>query len=316
MYNFIVTAGRAGSTFLAAELNLHEQAFCLMESHHLPLLIDAFGDEPATPAALLAVLGTAHFVSGPSIHDINLGKFNIPYQYWFDWTLDLKSRHQRMTVAAFQEAYESFWLEQTGKSTFIDKTPCYGMSLPEIGHALGELRLVHLTRDVLPSVKSMAGHSGFRTKLRSGYDSWTDVLRFENVGAIDADSPLTEAETKGMARLWAKRTGTPIRAAAASGMKLEILRYEDMMAQPEAFCHRLLEIFGLSHSEPWIAAFTKALQSSDRPASYDDEPAFQCLCDLPEIAEVRQLCGYGAAPQEAAPGRFSSIRARLRSLLR
>ena len=292
MHNFVVSAGRAGSTFLAKALNLHPDVFCLVESHHLPLHVRAFGTDRATPRAHLAVLMTARFHTGQPIVEWNLSRLKIPDQVWFDWTQDLMKAHDRMTVAEFQTEFEQFWLTQSGKSIFVDKTPCYGLALGEIKGALGDIRAVHLVRDALPSIKSMAGHPGFRLKVRAHAVSWTEVLCHRNFRALDDSTALTDAEMVDMARLWAARTGGPIREAQRIGLDLTVLRYEDMLADPAKFFAHLAAGLGIEDKGGWSQSATQSLAPSKTPVSYDDQPKFAALRDLPEVREVREICNY------------------------
>ena len=292
MHRFIVSAGRAGSSFTARAIDMHPDVFGLVESHHLPLLIDAFGQDRATPQALIAVLMTARFHTGQPIVHWNLDRLKIPRKVFGDWGRGLAANGDRMTVGEFQTAFEGFWLQQTGKTVFVDKTPCYALSLEEISAALGPIRVVHLVRDVLPSIKSMAQHAGFRMKVRAGVHSWTDMLRHHDPAEIDGDTPISGPEMVEMARLWAVRTGKPIRDAGRIGLGVEVLRYEDLVASPTEFLKRLSTGLDFRHDGLWAELVTDNVTPSRTPVSYDDAPNFAALRDLPEVAETRALCGY------------------------
>lgn len=291
-HRFVVSAGRAGSTFLARALNMHPDVFCLVESHHLPLLIDAFGTQSVSPQAHLAVLMTARFHGGEPVVEWNLRRLNAPRSAWFAWTRELIDAGGLLSVAEFQRAFEGFWLRWSGKTIFVDKTPCYGLDLPRLRDALGSVRAAHLVRDVLPSIKSMAAHPGFRVKVRAGEVSWTDILRRHDLAALDGASDVTGAEMTAMARLWAARTGEPIREAERIGQSLEILRYEDLVADPKAFFGRLADSLAIPREGLWLEMARDLVKPSRTPTSFESAPNFAALAKLDEVAATRALCGY------------------------
>lgn len=291
VHRFVISAGRAGSTFIAIALNMHPKVCCQIESHHLPLLIDAFGDEPASPRALLAVTMQAKFHTGAVIVEHSLDRLDIDRSAFFDWQQRLIADHDRMSIHAFQTALADFFLTETGKSIFVDKTPCYGWRMADLRHALPRTRFVNLVRDCVPSVRSMLQHEGFIAKMRAGETNWTDILQRHDFRTIDVKTPVgTPQDIRDMGLLWARRTA--VANARADLPPVSDLRYEDLLSSPDAFLRMLCDGIDIPFDAAWAQEVIAMIAPSQTSDSVSPDDAFAAILDIPEIRQVRSRLGY------------------------
>jgi hypothetical protein len=296
-HRFIISAGRAGTTFMARALNMHPDVCCQLESHHLPLLIEAFGDRPASARAFLAVLDQARFSTGTTTISFSLDSFDIPDETFFDWRQSLIAGNDEMTIADFQEALAGFFLNATGKRIFVDKTPCYGWRLPQLHAALKDVLVVNMVRDCAPSVLSMARHPGFMAKLRLNETNWTDVLLNHRYWALDDPTPLEGYEDwAAMSQLWALRTDV---ANTHAGLpKVADLRYEDLMDAPEVFLRGLCTELDIPFDPNWARDVAQSLTPSQTAPTFSAD--LTALLDVPGISALRDRLGYGDAARNSA----------------
>ncbi len=286
-HRFIVSAGRAGTTFMARAFNDHPDVCCQIESHHLPLLIEAFGDKPASARAMLAVMDQARFTNLDPVINFTLKQLNIDQGDFFQWQQELMRSHSLMTIAEFQGELAGFLLAQTGKSIYVDKTPCYGWRLPQLRAALHDVRVVNMVRDCIPSVKSMALHPGFITKLRLETDNWTEILLHHPYWTIGTQEPVENIEEfEAMAGLWARRTNI-VHVHEDQPQVLDF-RYEDLLINPFGFLGDLCKALDIPYDMDWA----EHVSAQIKPPKSSDEEALSHLNDMPEIAALRRKLGY------------------------
>lgn len=270
MANLIVTAGRAGSSFLALQLNEHPQVACLNETHYLPLLLDRFEGYQATPGEILRIVDRTRFHDGRNVLTSNFPAMNIDQQAWWDWRTKLEQSCAALTVREFQTRLDAFLCAQTGARIVIDKTPCYGAHLRTFDRYLGDLTVINLTRDARPSIASMLKHPGFLAKVRKRVNTWTDILRHHHVTEADLSLDVRPGEVRAMARLWAWRTMAPVTQASRTQASFVNMRYEDLLDDPRRFFRSVCDVFGLERDDEWIERCTSRIvlppEVSVRPA--------------------------------------------------
>jgi hypothetical protein len=143
---------------------------------------------------------------------------------WGDFNLDAGELAERVkaldradaptVIRAFFELYA----ERQGKPRWGDKTPIYVASMTAIGAALGEARFVHLIRD---------GRDVALSRRRRG---------------MGAGKPIADT-----AKRWRRRIeGARADARRLPGRYLE-LRFEDLVAGPEASLRRTCELIELDY---------------------------------------------------------------------
>ena len=290
-HRFIVSAGRAGTTFMARALNMHPQVCCQIESHHLPLLMEAFGARAARPRALLAVMDQARFANHEPVINFSLKRFGIGQSAFFEWQQDLIARHEEMTIKAFQEALVSFLLKETGKSIFVDKTPCYGWRLPQLRATLKDIRVVNMVRDCIPSVKSMSKHPGFVAKLRLGETNWTDVLLKHRYWALEEFPPLSgQDDFAGMGKIWAARTAVP--NSFADQPPVLDLRYEDLLEKPYQFLRALCNQLDIPFEFGWADEVNQLIKEPAATGQAEPVDKLKAILEVPEIRDLRKRLGY------------------------
>lgn len=137
---------------------------------------------------------------------------------------------------------------------FVEKTPSHALYLPEILSLLPGTRIIHLVRDPRDVALSMIRASR----------SW---------GADWAPATVRDA-----ARMWAQHTGAVQSAAdILSEVNFLELRYEELLAAPEAELARTLAFLGLAASAAQIRAMVerntlaKARAGQDTPLAYRGE---------------------------------------------
>ena len=272
MFNLVVTAGRAGSSFLALQLNKHPQVACLNETHYLPLLLDAFGGHRATPGEILRIVDQTRFHDGRNVLTNNFPALNIHDDAWVKWRSQLEQSCAALTVSEFHERLNAFVCTQTGAEIVIDKTPCYGAHLRAFEKYLGNLSVINLTRDFKFSVRSMLKHPGFLIKVRKRVNTWTDVLRYHQVTAEDMCLTLRPGEVGAMARLWAWRTTEPLRQKHKARITFANMRYEDMLYDSEAFFQGVRAFYGIAEDENWISQCKESVNVPTSVETQDYQP--------------------------------------------
>ncbi|SFT17137.1 hypothetical protein SAMN04488040_0035 [Sulfitobacter marinus] len=318
MLNLIVTAGRAGSSFLATQLNQHPSVACLNETHYLPLLLDAFGGEPTKTDDIMKIVAGTHFHDGRNILEANFPSLGISLEAWNGWKYELGKNFDLLTVAQFQAKLETFIRAKTGAKIVVDKTPCYGAHLEVFAKHLGGIRVVILSRDALPSIRSMLKHPGFLLKIRNGVNTWTDIMRHHDINAEDMSLVLRPGEEEEMAKLWAWRTTQPIWQAKQADLKYMNLLYEQMQSHPMEFFEEIESFFELEPSRDWVTQSAKQVISPSTSAvnveipyskhkfrwlraligrfeghqSADSRDPMSHLLTIPEVSKARSLMGY------------------------
>ena len=314
----IVTAGRAGSSFLATQLNNHPDVACLNETHYLPLVIDEVGEGRASAAEMLQVVDRVRFHDGRVVFESNFAALGIVQADWAAWRSALIEDGSDMTVAEFQAHVEEFVMARTGTSIVIDKTPCYGADLARFATHFAPLTVINLTRDVDRSVASMLKHPGFLAKVRLGTTTWTDVIRHHNVTDDDLVVSTRPGEPDLMRRLWAWRSVEPLRQAEQAGIEVVNVRYEDLLAEPPEVLARILEIFRIPRNDEWLSSAAAAVRQPPAAPSDPDQGAgagsrLQHLSSAYAVTRARHRLGYLDLWPASVARRWSARRFGVRS---
>ncbi|MDG2340682.1 MAG: sulfotransferase [Paracoccaceae bacterium] len=286
-----MSAGRAGSSFVCDALNLHPLVCCQLESHHLPLLIETFGLTAVHPRALLAVTKQAVFHTGEPVVYSALANLNISEHSFVRWQTQLIAKFDVMTISEFQEALSAFFLFETDKLIFVDKTPCYSWYISSFRKHLLESRFVNLARDCGPSVNSMLEHPGFLAKIRTNESTWTSILLNHSLSEIDFEvRKPTKAEILDMARLWAIRTNAAYKFSEPDHV-LD-LTYEELIENPRRFFEKLCISLDIPMNNEWLEQVVKNVKPSRRNQTRKSENFESDFLILPEVTEVRSRLGY------------------------
>ncbi len=224
---FVVGVGRSGTTLLRLMLDAHPNLAIPPETHFVPRLIKRF-EQSADPSPhdLLAVVQTH-----AGWRDFGMDEAELLLA--FEPNAELRASSAREAtpgdhpaagaIRAFYAAYAS----RHSKPRWGDKTPVYIESIAEIGAALGDqARFVHLIRDG----RDVAVSRGARAVKRGR----------------EAPSARVEAET------WKRRIEGAREQARQVGHYLE-LRYEDLVADPEAALRRVCEFTELEVDPAMLA---------------------------------------------------------------
>jgi hypothetical protein len=166
---------------------------------------------------------------------------------WGDFGVDPKDLRKRtreikpLSATAVARAFYELYAESQGKPRWGDKTPRYMRSMPRIARALPEARFVHIIRDGRDVAISQAERS-----------------------LEERDTPVEEA-----AERWARR----IEAAREAGREMDVymeVRYEDLVAEPEATLRKVCEFVELPFDAGMLDYHRRA---ADRLAEMDRDLA-------------------------------------------
>ncbi len=194
----IVGAPRSGTTLLRMMLDSHPAIAIPPETGFLPA------------CAALAEAGTA---DAAALIDL-IERPGDPWSSWVDFGLDRATlaealgRIRPFDVAGDVRAFYRAYAARHGKPLGGDKTPAHVAAIPAIARLLPEARFIHLIRDGRAAAASLR------------------PLWF---------APGTDIET--LARHWRDLVAAG-RAAAAAGHPVLELRYEALLAEPEAALRR------------------------------------------------------------------------------
>jgi hypothetical protein len=130
---FVVGVRRSGTTLLRLMLDAHPELAIPPETHFVPDLIEAAGEQGTSPQRLAEMVVT--------------------HPRWGDFHLDageLRDRFQALeqpTPGAVLRAFYTLYAEREGKSRWGEKTPGYVRYMQTIERVLPEARFIHLIRD-------------------------------------------------------------------------------------------------------------------------------------------------------------------------
>jgi hypothetical protein len=156
---------------------------------------------------------------------------------WGDFGLDeaqLLDRLQQvkpLTPAGAIRSFYDLYAEREGKTRWGDKTPRYMRAMPRIQRALPEARFIHLIRD------------------------GRDVALSQAERALEGEAPAM-AE---VAERWRRRISTARKHAGELDSYLEV-RYEDLVADPDATLRRICEFIELDFDPAMLAYHRRAAE--------------------------------------------------------
>lgn len=226
---FVIGVGRSGTTLLRLMLDAHPELAIPPETHFLPALIDLFADG-----------------GKPNSHDLVAAVKS--HAGWRDFGFsesELESIFTAAdaTAAAAIRAFYTAYAARHSKARWGDKTPVYIESMAAIGGALGDqARFVHLIRDG----RDVAVSRGSRAVKRG------------------REAPPARVE----AEVWTRRIQGAREQARLVDRYLE-LRYEDLVADPEAALRLVCEHIALEFDPAMLAYHQRA---SERLSELSDLP--------------------------------------------
>jgi hypothetical protein len=155
---------------------------------------------------------------------------------WGDFGLaadELLARFQAvkpLTPDGAIRAFYDLYAEREGKSRWGDKTPRYMRAMPRIERALPEARFIHLIRDGRDVALSQAERAleGTAPSLQEVADRWQRRIRTAREHARELDNSYLE------------------------------VRYEDLVADPEATLRRICEFIELDYDPAMLAYHERA----------------------------------------------------------
>jgi hypothetical protein len=192
---------------------------------------------------------------------------------WPDFQLDREElltrveALERPDAAAVLRAFYELYAERQRKRRWGDKTPIYVRRMREIGGVLGEARFVHLIRD---------GRDVALSRRRRG---------------MGAEKPIADVAERWRSRIELARK----QSRRLRGRYLE-LRYEDLVADPEAALGRICELCELELDPAMLAHHERAGERLEelgdlagegtrRPRSAEERLAAHALAARPASAE-------------------------------
>jgi Sulfotransferase family len=258
---FIVGVPRSGTTLLRLMLDAHPEMAIPPETYFVTNLIEA-ADGGAGADQLANVL--------------------VSHRRWGDLGLDEGALRERLRAAGGRpsggdaiRAVFDLYAESRGKPRWGDKTPAYLTNIGEIGAALPEARFVHIIRD--------------------GRDVALSVLAMPEV-----DRPMRNPQDVGtVAARWRRRIERARRQAERLPHYLE-LRYEELVAEPEAALRRVCEFVELGFVPAMLEYHTGA---SERLAEMNRDLAARD--ELPRQSAEGRIAPHALAQKPPASDRVA-----------
>lgn len=220
---FIVGVPRSGTTLLRLMLDSHPEMAIPAETHFLPRLIRRM-EEGDRRLRLLRRSGPGRNLRGRHAEAGRRIAWELitSHRRWPDWRLDadrLRARFEDIEPFGVAEAARAFYelcAESAAKPRWGDKSPSYRRRMRRIQAVLPEARFVHIVRD--------------------GRDVALSLMEVPW-------GPRTVTEA---AQTWAADIRRARRQATRLRHYME-LRYEDLVAEPDVWLHRVSEFVEL----PW-----------------------------------------------------------------
>lgn len=243
-FAFVVGCDRSGTTLVRALLDSHPDVAVPAESY-FPLMLLREHDRFERDGAVDA--------------DALLGALR-PLVRWQRWQLpetvvrDQLARDAPGTVADAVRSLYAAYAAHHGKSRFADKTPKFVFAIAELADALPDAVFVHLVRDGRDIALSRAD-AGWRLR-----NIGTEALRW-----------VTHVER-------GRRAGERL----APGRYVE-LRYEDLVADPEAAARRLCEVVGV----PFADAMLRYHERAEEVVTGVEHPGLHTNIRRPPVAGLR-----------------------------
>ncbi len=279
----VLGVSRSGTTLLRSMLDRHPGVAIPTESYFIPQLHDRHGDHPDR-AAIIADLGRLQRV-----------------REWGVTESDLDERlGEQPTFAQVIDAVYRTWADRQGALRYGDKTPLYMQHLDLLERVFPDARYVHIVRDARDAALSFVGMQ------RKARFNWSRPRRVEDF-ACQWRRELADARALG------ERVGP--------GRYLE-LRYEDLVAAPEAELRRIAGFLDLG--------FSDAMLDHSAPVTAGTERDHALLGQAPKVgvrnwreqlssrqaARIEAICGdelarHGYELTTATPVRRVRARARI-----
>jgi hypothetical protein len=251
---FIVGSGRCGTKMLWRLLVGHPDVEVCTETHFLPTLHDRFGREPITVEEYIEVIEDHYDSKGDrwveNLHAIEGRDYSTFHR---DFRAACEGL-ERATAAEFTERFHKYLFGR--EVPFVgDKTPHYGAVMDLLVEYWPDARFVHLVRDGVYAAESMTHHPGFRKIIGAGIDP-EDVARAAYGGTV-AELPDRSVSVAAGAEFWEDSVRT-IREQGArlSEEQYMELRYEDVLADPDAALREVSRFLGLPAAPAWHADAT------------------------------------------------------------
>lgn len=140
---FIVGVGRSGTTLLRAMLDTHPDLVIPPETGFIPALVRLRG-------------------KGDALREL-FYKTVIGFETWEDLNFDKEDFHERLrgvknfALADGVRCFYRFYVDQSQKKRWGDKTPVYGLHMRTIERLLPEAHFIHIIRDGRDVALSMKG---------------------------------------------------------------------------------------------------------------------------------------------------------------
>jgi len=242
------------------------------------------GGAPRSGTTMLRKLLDRH----PSILSGAETKLFVPAAYNLAWLSDAYSiaseeleqmRQSSPSQAAFIDAFADRVKAEAGKERWAEKTPQNIRNLDWIMERFPRASVVHIIRDGRDVVCSMRQHPDWRWV----DDGWQKELVPRSMGSY--------------ARRWLADTATGM--GWRDDPRYVEVRYEDLVADPEAVMRAICGGVGAPADTDWLAALARRDESGDQDGQPDYEGAVSGASvgrwreDLSaaERVEVERLCG-------------------------
>lgn len=302
-FNFIVGIGRSGTTLLMSMLNAHPQVQATPEINFFNFFVKQWSSRTRFGRSEIGLI--REFVMRYQHH--NFSGFS------FDFDAFEKQHHE-----GFADLYRNFYRnflyggQQKHAAFFFDKNPINTFYLADIIRLMPEARFVFLVRDPRASYLSRRQKKG---KHPQGM--------------------------RAIAYRWLLYNQEVMRVMEKYPEKFLLLRYEDLVASPEAELKRMAAFFGFPYDEQMLRfhenvsanSFRKVAESStderkqvkyldlSRPVTTERSQAWRHELTATEIAEidaitgtVAERLGYQTVGQgKPVAWRFQLFRAKLRA---
>jgi len=227
-------------------------------------------------AAAPAPVDASHYRDGvlPDLVLLPLGPlFDDPPKV-FDEILAFARRQPTRLLSEQYEALFGWVTQRAGKTIWIERSGGSIASLPELVELFPRGRFLHLHRDPLDVALSMRTHNHFRLRAFKQYGLETaDGIRWSDLDERDLNneqpmSPRLRAvfdhpvPLECFLRDWSESTLRGMRAVKQlAPEQYGEIRFEDLMADPEAALRRIVAFFALPEEPGWIDEACAMLRS-------------------------------------------------------
>jgi hypothetical protein len=232
---FVTGASRSGTTLMCRILGNHSAVLALKELHFFGELADVDRIESPADAAHLAAASAMmlarqardFWVSGPNAEEREQAKALV----------ESLPQHER-TPAALYATTVAHMANQASKVMCCEQTPRNIFYAKKLLEMYPEARVVHMVRD--PRAVLASQKNRWRLRQLGGKNvPWSEVIRlWFNY------HPVT------MSRLW--RQATQVALGLEQHPRCTLLRFEDLVAEPESTVRSLLDWLALSFEETML----------------------------------------------------------------